>query len=179
MDELEKFVRSSRDSFDDKAPDSLKMWSRIESRLPKSQATVRRFQTKRILGIAASFIVLCLVGAVVFQSIQINQMSQTQESNEELVDINKYYTQLISHKVQQVQSSNRLSDADKIEYLQYFDELERESKRLEKDLELNIDNELVLGAIVENYRQRLNLLENLLNRLHRSKEKENEKSISI
>jgi hypothetical protein len=179
MDDIEDFIRSNKESFEEQVPDRLKIWANIESQLPKKQEKLRFLNAKVALKIAASLLFLCVVGGILFQSVKTNDMALLQHEQEELTDINSYYSQLISHKVAQVKSSVHLTDADKTEFLRYFDELEEESRRLEKDLELNIDNEHVLAAIVENYRQRLDLLENLLNRLNRSKEKEDEKSISI
>jgi len=51
-----------------------------------------------------------------------------------------------------------------------MDELDEEYSELLIDLGDNLDNERVLAAIVDNYRKRIELIENLLKQINDSKE---------
>lgn len=163
---------------DHDVPDRMKIWSVIENELHGGKRKSGITISFRKLAIAASFILISLAAGLFYY--QTNQQMQTiaLEQNE-LRDINVYYTQLINYKIEKVKANSELSEDDKEEFLQYFEELERECQKLEIEFKVGLDNEVVLEAIVNNYRQRLNLLENLLNRLNRSKEYKDENSISL
>ena len=179
MDELERFISHNREAFDDRRPDKIKMWEKIEQQLPQTPRAKRFSLVNRFMRIAASLLLLALLGSVLFIQSKSDRSTNMIAEQEELQDINSYYNQLIDYKVRQVKTSVALSEADKREFLDYFKELETECEALEKDLALQFDNEQVLSAIVENYRQRLNLLENLLRRLNQTKVKNDEKSILL
>ena len=177
MEELEEFVRKNRNDFDGQRPRKEKMWAHIEQQLPEQGEVKRPNNSTRIWFLTIIVLLFAAVGGVLF--IQSKKPAIMMVQQEELHDINSYYTQLISYKVEQVKTSMELSEEDKEEFLEYFQELENECKKLETDLTQQLDNEQVLGAIVENYRQRLNLLENLLRRLNNTKVKSDEKSILL
>ena len=50
-----------------------------------------------------------------------------------------------------------------------MDELDEEYKQLKLEMQHNLDNELVLEAIVNNYKKRIELIENLLKQINASK----------
>ena len=179
MDDIEDFINKNRKEFDDQGPDKMKMWSNIEKELPSLQSTNVYILPKRYLKIAATLLVACLIASLLFLVPNSDQAKQSFAEKSELQDINSHYSRLIAAKLYQVQQSDKLSDADKKEFFDYFQELEDECASLEVDLEMNIDNEEVLTAIIENYRQRINLLEKLLTRINRSKNNNDEQGISI
>ncbi len=178
MDELENFVQKNRSAFNMHKLDKLKMWSVIESQLPVQKFRSSPFISRRYIGIAAGIALICSFAFIVF-SISQNPSGLANKERKELNDINSYYSKLINYKLDQVKINPHLSESDKAEFINYFISLEKESDELENELSLDIDNQLILAAIIENYRTRLELLENLLLRLNRSKQREHEKSISI
>ena len=179
MDEIEKFIRENRAAFDDRRPNRMKMWKEVEQKLT-AKKPARRFRLSgQWISLAASVFLVAVIGGILIIQSNSNKPAMMIAEQEELQDINSYYNQLISYKVQQVKTSDALSQADKEEFLDYFKELETACESLEQDLALQFDNEQVLSAIVENYRQRLNLLENLLQRLNQTKVKQDEKTILL
>lgn len=177
MEELEDFISKNKKVFDSEEPDAYKIWSAIEKGLPsQTKPKTKTFSLKR-LSMAAAFIVLCLCSGIVFLNQNNNDMLVAQQND--LNDINSYYSQLIGYKITKVKSSQGLSEQEKQEFFNYLNELDKERIKLENDLMQNVDNEEVLSAIVDNYRQRLHVLENILQRISRSKIKEDEGSISL
>ena len=53
-----------------------------------------------------------------------------------------------------------------------MDDLDREYDELKVEMRNNLDNELLLEAIIANYKKRIELIENLLRQLNESKIKE-------
>jgi len=70
------------------------------------------------------------------------------------------------------QLQQALSEENKAEFLSFMDELDAEYEVLKKEMQKNLDNELVLEAIVSNYKKRIELIENLLHQLNESKKQD-------
>ena len=179
MEDIEDFINKNRMKFNDQRPDKMKMWSKIEKNLPSPRSTPVFILPKKYLKIAAALLIACMIVSLLIIVPDYNQSGQSFAEKTELQDINSHYSRLIAAKLYQIQQSDKLTEDDKKEFFDYFNELEEECASLEADLEMNIDNEEVLTAIIENYRQRINLLEKLLTRINRSKNKYDEQGISI
>jgi hypothetical protein len=103
--------------------------------------------------------------------------STTVNPNDELPVVNNYYISLKDlspelAEVEQFYSSQIQERTEELQALQvgdqYMDDmtmLDDEMKTLQQEVSQNMDNERVIEAMVENYRMRLDLLENLLNEL--------------
>lgn len=175
MDALEKFFTQHREDFDDQSPDSDRLWSAIESQLPEHQTEAKhRHLFRSGWYAAAALLVLCIaLGGILLQ--QRNAMNPVAMQSE-VVDINAYYGQLISYKLDEVNASPNLSFTDKTEILNYLESLDVSCQALEASLKDQINNDEIIKAIVENYRKRLDVLENLLRRLNKSTINEDEKT---
>ncbi|GGX28518.1 hypothetical protein [Aquimarina muelleri] len=169
MDDFEKYIKENRYLFDEQRADKSKIWDNIESRLntPKS-IVVWRFP---ILKFAAS--ILILVGAFsiinMYLNSGLNYNNQNNIVNQELRDIDTYYKDLVSFQVQLVKNSSKLQDKEKEEFLSFMDELDEEYNTLKLEMKKNLNNEYILEAIVNNYKKRIELIENLLEQINNSK----------
>ncbi|MEM0933825.1 MAG: hypothetical protein AAGJ12_15245, partial [Bacteroidota bacterium] len=76
--------------------------------------------------------------------------------------------------VELVRNHPNLTEADKVEFLSFMDELDLEYEALRKEMGRNLDNEQILEAIVANYKKRIELIENLLRQINDSKKVEKE-----
>ena len=113
---------------------------------------------------------LLLLGLAGFMGKQIfGNSGETQYASKELLDIDMHYKGLVSYQVQLVQNNPNLSEEDKAEFLSFMDELDAEYEQLRIEMQSNLDNERVLEAIVSNYKQRIELIENLLKQINDSK----------
>lgn len=166
MDKFEKYILENRKHFNRHEADREKLWANIEERLGPAPKVIP-FWKLPLVKIAAAVVVLLGVAGLV-GTITLSQSLQVQNNvaSKELQDIDTYYANLVSYQVRLVEKSDKLSDADKAEFLSFMDELDKEHQQLRTELGRNIDNELVLEAIVANYKKRIELIENLLQQLN-------------
>ncbi|MGB5818258.1 MAG: hypothetical protein WBG90_02145 [Saonia sp.] len=180
MDEFEKHIRENKSSFDVHTADRSKIWENIASRLDDPQPKTIPLWKSPMFKVAASiFIVLglfALFGLVMGQ--RNNYVDTDTLVDRELQDIDIHYQGLISHQVRLLQNSPKLSKEEKEEFLGFIDELDEEYETLRLEMKKNLDNELVLEAIIGNYKKRIELIENLLRQINKSK-KPNDSDVYI
>ncbi|MBC7000006.1 hypothetical protein [Cytophaga sp. FL35] len=175
MDSFEKNIRERRKEFDVQVADRSKMWANIESRLPDSKTKVIPLWRKSIFKVAASICILLGAGALLGISfMEVGNNEKAMYASKELQDIDRHYQGLVSYQVQLIKKNSQLSDEEKQEFLSFMDELDQEYDELRKEMRNNLDNQLVLEAIVANYKKRIVLIENLLKQLNDTKIKEEE-----
>lgn len=176
MDNFERHIRDNKLEFDEHKANRAKLWANIEMQLDapvKKTKTIRLWNSSAMKIAAALFIAFGLFG--VFQMAMNNNLENTQNSiaNQELNDIDMHYQGLVAYQVKLVNSSEQLSNEEKIEFLSFMDELDAEYKTLKEELRKNVDSERVLEAIVLNYKKRIEIIENLLSLINDSKKTEN------
>lgn len=175
MDNFEKHIRENASEFDEHKADRSKMWAKISKELEVEEPKVIPFWRSPKLRIAATLLILIgLAGFIGLQVLKSNTTAETQYASKELLDIDMHYKGLVSYQVQLVQNSPNLSEEDKIEFLSFMDELDAEYEQLRIEMRNNLDNELVLEAIVSNYKQRIELIEKLLKQINDSKIQDDE-----
>ncbi len=168
MDNFEKHIQAHQNQFDEHQADKAAIWAKIESELdaPKVVPLWRSGGFK----IAASMLLLVGLGIIIgFFALNGLVSEPTQLVDQELVDIDMHYKSLVSHQVKLVQNHPSLSKENKTEFLGFIDELDQEYELLRLEMSKNLDNEVVLEAIVKNYKKRIELIENLLNQINKSK----------
>ncbi len=170
MDNFEKNIRENAAEFNDQKADRAKMWANISAELKVEEPKVISLWKSPILKIAASVVLLIgIVGVIGLSVFGSDADVETQYASKELFDIDMHYASLVSYQVQLVKDHPKLSEEDKTEFLSFMDELDAEYKELRKEMQKNLDNELILEAIVSNYRQRIELIEKLLKQINDSK----------
>ncbi len=170
MDNFEKHIRENAAEFDEHKADRTKMWASIASELKTEEPKVIPLWKSPMLRIAASIVLLLGIAGVIGLSVfGFPTSEEARYVTKELVDIDMHYKSLVSYQVQLVKDNPNLSDADKKEFLSFMDELDAEYGQLRLELRKNLDNELVLEAIVSNYRKRIELIEKLLKQINDSK----------
>ncbi|MBU3822213.1 hypothetical protein KO566_09090 [Flavobacteriaceae bacterium XHP0103] len=172
MDDFEKHIRENKALFDFHEADKSKIWKNIEARLDKPQPKpkVIRLINYPFLKVAAVF----LIGLGLFFIANITT-SNTEKSEvaQELIDIDMHYKGLLSYNVKLLNKNSSLTTEQKEEFLSFMDDLDVEYEALKKELLRGLDSEIVLEAIVANYKKRIELIENLLKQINSS-----EKNIS-
>lgn len=170
MDNFETHIRENAAAFDDHKADRSKMWTKISQKLAVEKPKVIPLWKSPMVRIAATLLLLLgITGFVGLQVFGSGGAVETQYASKELLDIDVHYKGLVSYHVQLVQKSPNLSEEDKREFLSFMDELDTEYKQLRIEMQNNLDNERVLEAIVSNYKQRIELIENLLKQINDSK----------
>ncbi len=170
MDNFEKHIRENASAFDEHKADRAKMWAKISEELQPAQPKVIPLWKRPMAKIAATLLLLLGIGGFIgLQLLGGHETEGTQYVAKELLDIDMHYKGLVSYQVQLVQNNPNLTEADKSEFLSFMDELDAEYAQLRLEMQNNLDNELVLEAIVANYKQRIQLIENLLKQINDSK----------
>ncbi len=167
MDNFEKYVQEHKNEFDEHKADREMLWAKIEGELPEQK--VLPLWRSRSVGIAASLLFLVGLAASIGFFARNGTTEQTQFVDKELIDIDTHYMGLVSQQIELLQNHPNLSQEDKKEFLGFINELDAEYKVLRLEMNKNLDNEIVLEAIVKNYKKRIELIENLLDQINGSK----------
>lgn len=169
MDNFEKNIRENKAEFDDHKADKAKMWAAIAGKLKTEEPKVIPLWRSPMMKIAASIVLILGLAGIIGVTVFGSGASETQYASKELLDIDMHYKGLVSYQVQLVKDNQNLSEDDKAEFLSFMDELDEEYEQLRVEMQKNLDNELVLEAIVSNYKQRIELIEKLLKQINDSK----------
>lgn len=172
MDQFEKNIRENKSVFNDQKADRAKMWAHIEAELNSNQPKVIPLWKSPMLRIAASIVLVIGILGLIGVSAYSDVTAETNYVSQELQDIDMHYQGLVSYQVQLVKSNQQLSESDKEEFLSFMVELDKEYQQLKIEMQNNLDNELVLEAIIGNYKKQIELIENLLQQLNESKIKD-------
>lgn len=183
-DKLEKFIIENRDEFDLHEPGA-ELWDRIQRPAPK----VVRLNWKTILTRVAAVVVIFIASYFFHDMIQneknkgvaTSEQPSENETNSEvnvLIEAEMFYTSQINSAKEEI---ILLSGNDKglIDDLNTdMVELDNVFAELKNDLKDNSDNEGVIEAMIQNYRIKLEILEEILLQLKKSQNKDNENSNS-
>ncbi len=150
---LENFVRDHRQEFDVFEP-SDSVWKGIERQIDLRKRTRLTYILTRVAAVAAIFILSFTIQKYFWRNNEI--------VIPELQEAEVYYSGLINMKMDQLQSV--LSENPEIEKELKSDMMELDSVyvSLKEDLKDNIANQDVLEAMIENYRLRIDILEEMV-----------------
>lgn len=171
MDDFEKHIMENRDQFNVHKPNKAKMWAVIADELDNDIAVTPKvipLWKAPFFKVAASIVLTVGILSIISLSL-LTHAESTNMANSELQEIDIHYQAMVNYQVQLVKNNENLSPKDKDEFLQFMDELDEEYNELTKDLKDNLDNEIVLEAIIQNYKKRIELIENLLKQINESK----------
>lgn len=175
MDNLEKFIKENRADFDPKkAPLD---WKSVA---PDTDQKLEKRNTNWIW-IAAGLILLVGMGSLFFlqqeKSVNTAQVKENSHNNEKgvdkvaLGDISEEHAQIELHYATMV--NDRLDLLKTLnpdpELMTEIDELEKEYEDLKKELGKGNNDEIIVEAMIENYRLKLEILEALLEGLQNAK----------
>ena len=171
MDNFEKYIKENKEAFNVHKVDKDKLWQGIATALEEKEAPkVIPLWKSGKFRIAASVVFLVGLSLVTFLMLgNPNAQEMDGYASEELFEIDLHYKNLVYQQVQLVKNHPKLSTADKDEFLSFMDELDEEYDQLKLEMKSNFDNERVLEAIVNNYKKRIELIENLLKQINASK----------
>lgn len=173
-DPLKDFIDRNRNDFDKIEPSNL-LWDSIEKELHPQPKMVRlgvvwlvAASLIIILGLPLTFILLRPDSTSAGNAIVL----QDQESNQawtEFEEAELYYASEISEKVDEIR---QLEAGD--ELLEEIDFLKVEYENLKKEMQTGADPAKIIAAMIENYRLRLEILEEILLELKEGNNDENE-----
>lgn len=178
-DKLEQFILDNRNAFDDQVP-SKGNWDKIAANI-KTKRNIN--WTARLVRVAAAAVIF--VSAYIFIDYNFNTGTGSQDvaglSEKEiyekipvLAEAKAYYSSQISlmeNEVYRIAGDNsHIRDEINME----FDELDQVFEELKSDLKDNAANEEVIEAMIQNYRIKLQILEEILNQLKNADDDNNQ-----
>jgi len=167
-DRLESFVEENRHEFDYMEP-SEKVWEAINLKLePEQKKPERRFL---LLKIAAIIVLVLAIPAVIY--IQTGTTDSRAKNDapvdpeiQELMEAEAYYAEEVSGKLAEIQKCYKVHPEIKSEIETDLNELESMYILLKKDLHENISNKEVIEAMIENNRNRMKLVDEVLEQIN-------------
>lgn len=109
------------------------------------------------------------------QNIKFITQEDTPDGNNELAEVKAYYTTQINDKENEIYKYVSFNPNIKRQIKEEFSQLDSIYNSLRKDLKENIDNKEVVEAMIQNYRIRLEILENMLKQLKGKESNETKK----
>jgi hypothetical protein len=172
MDKLEEHIRKNREDLDRYTPSS-GTWKKISRKIKREKTPVRKW-----LSIAAMFIVIlgtALVfikyGAIWSGSGMLKNGDATETSqNTQLKETEIYYNNLVNSIYLEAKPLLTANPEIQKELVTDFSHLDSICSEIKKDLKDNVANQEVVEALIQNYRIKIQLLEDMLTVL---KENEN------
>ncbi len=179
-DQLEKFIIDHRDEFDVMEP-SPELWTKIA--LPPPAPETKRLSATQILMRVAAVVVIFVasyyfhayVNQPDIQRLAVNPTMSTEDRQlvEEMMESKAYYTSLINTKTNEVYQLAANQPLLRDEIKDELKELDQEFLRLQNDLLDNADSEEIIAAMIQNYRLKLQILEETLIQLQAQKHEKN------
>lgn len=124
-----------------------------------------------LLKIAATLLAFMIIGYIAYQVGHYNGYV-----SQELAEAETHYMPMISKKMSLIQTHHGKIDALIWEDMRQIDQA---CKELKNDLKDQVDNEEVINAIIQNYRIKLNILDQLLEEIENKGNEDKETSTDI
>jgi hypothetical protein len=178
-DKLEKYILDHREEFDDLEPDPA-VWEKVDTRkAPVIRINWRSAAWKVAAGVAI------FIASYFFHDYMAsrNQSPSTMIGHlgedaspiaRELIEAEAYYSAQIDLKKDEVFRLTASNPEIRHEIDREMVDLDRVFTELKEDLNDNADNQEVLEAMIQNYRLKLDILEEMLWQLKQSNEPQNE-----
>lgn len=167
-DRLEKFVNENRHEFDHMEP-SDKSWDAISKRL--NAAPAPKIRKLNWLKMAAAVVLLAFIPTLIYQlrfseQKQLAKAIQADPEIKELLEAEAFYAHEVSGKLAEIRKCYKVYPELKSEIEGDLNELENMYLSLKKDLKENISNKVVIEAMIENNRNRMKLVEDVLEQIN-------------
>ena len=176
-DRLEDFIKDHREEFDFNVPDP-KLWQGIEKNINKTRSVNIRFYLSRAA-------IIILVAGVTFFAQRYYFMNKdlfvakndTTANDEviipELMEAEAYYTGMVNEKLEQLQPELKENPTLEKELRNDLSELDSVYQNLKNDLKDDVANQEVIEAMIQNYRLRVSILEDMLDYLNEDNKDDN------
>lgn len=177
-DKLKDRIERNREEFEIYQTDFDLAWEGIEQRLDSQPGLWTR--GLYIMSRVAAVLLIALLAGFLYINVQSTKYSadgiSLSQVSPEMEEAELFYSQLIEDRLNVIRSSNVELDLEIENELAGLDSAYSELKR---DLKDDIDNEEVINAMIQNYRLKLDLLEQILVEIKRQENDEDADEINI
>jgi hypothetical protein len=167
-DQLESFVNENRHEFDRMEP-SDQIWDAISSQLDKKpKQKIRKLTWMKV----AAMVAVILLAPAIWVQVKFSEQKQTAKAVpvdpevQELMEAEAFYAQEVSGKLAEIQKCYKVYPELKSEIEGDLNELESMYISLKNDLKENVSNKEVIEAMIENNRNRMKLVEDVLEQIN-------------
>ena len=167
MDNIERYIKENRKKMDIHEPDE-SLWGRIEKDLPARQRSIPRYLWR-----AATILIIIGAGLAVTVMTLLPPARQDQSPMSIVRETEQYYNSLLQSLYTEAEPVLTANPEARTELTTGMNELDSICANIRKDLRDNVATEEVVEALINNYRLRIQLLEDML-RMIREEENENE-----
>ncbi len=180
-DKLEQFIGDNRDAFDSfSGHDAEKVWGKIvKSRKKNPEKKMISWYMSRAAGIllifGLSYVFHEFVDRKKDARLAKQKMNDIYELVPELKEAETYYANLVSNKLEEIQPFLASNPGIREDVNVDLTELDSVYISLKNDLRDNVANDQIIEAMIQNYRLKLRILEELQDEFKNEKSKENEK----
>jgi len=164
-DEFKEYIAQHRQSYEIHHEDYDDLWKKIEGGLNKSKRKPRH------LWKYAAALALLVLSTLLYK-----QQKNSNAIPAELAEAEIYYTPLIAKKMTVIKAYH--SEVDQV-IIDDIEQLNQISNELKLDLKDQADNEEVVNAIIQNYRIKLQILDQILNEIEEKKDEEHKTEVTI
>jgi hypothetical protein len=166
-DRFEDFIKEHRESFDFREPDP-QVWEKLNSGIRAKRKLSWPLILKRAAMIAVIFAASYFANEMIHRFSN-KEVSERKAGKENLIpglnETEAYYTGLVNQKLDELKPvmANCPSLQEELNY--DLSELDSVYVDLKRDLKDNMANQEVIEAIIENYRLKINILEDILSEM--------------
>jgi len=174
MDRLEEFVKNNRNAFDVHEPDP-SLWLKISPENKTENATGKSKRHVRSLNILRYAAAVAVIFAGISAGIYYLSGAKSDPAKiygamyEEVIEAESYYSGMVEQRYRELKPYFSSSPEIKASLDSDLNELDQIYSELKEDLKENVANPEVIEAMIQNYRMKVEILEDLLSNL---KEKE-------
>jgi hypothetical protein len=165
-DGLEEFIKINREEFDQLEP-SAKVWQNISEATRKPKVVRLNTYFTRAAAVAA---ILVATSVIVVKTNLFSSGSHTAKVEDpelrELIEAEAFYAHQVDGKLKEIQKCYYTFPELKEDIESDLDELETMYNELKGDLQENISNKAVIEAMIENNRNRLKLVDEVLEQIN-------------
>lgn len=164
-DRLEEFIKNNRDAFDDKMP-SPEVWENIE----KATSTTKVIRLNPVwVKVAAVVAVVAITTVLITKTSILTPDGYASKTNDpelrELIEAEAFYAHQVNGKLKEIRKCYNTNPELKEEIETDLTELEDMYNVLKKDLQDNMSNKIVIEAMIDNNRNRLKLVDDVLEQI--------------
>lgn len=175
-DKWKNFINENKSEFENEFP-SENLWDKIESGLKKKQPKMVPLRT--VITYAAAAVLVLSVGLIWLMKSNTSQETKLQAKTEKeesyfLASISPEYAEVENYYVSRIdRAMTELKEyTPDEEMMQAVKDLDLEFKRLQKEMSENVNRSEIIEAMIENYRLKLDLLEQILEAMEEDQSQE-------
>lgn len=163
MDRLEEHIRKNREALDHYKP-SQRVWQKIRRSIRKKKSSVRQWLSiaAMITVILGTALVLFRVGYFVANERSVTKADSRTQENSQLKESEIYYSNILNSLLLEATPLLTANPEIEKELVTDISHLDSICLEIKKDLRDNVANQEVVEALIQNYRIKVRLLEDML-----------------